>query len=454
MNQYQGKSVNRKIFSAAVIIAFITALTKVIIFIKELLVAQYFGREDAMDAFIMAFTLTTFVISLLAGTLEGAIIPAYIRIQELQGLAKASQFVTNLMALFLVFLIAITMLMGLGIPLFLPYLAQGFNHGKLLLTQQLTYMLIPVILLSGLGYLWKAVLNACERFVFPAALPVITPLVTILCLLVGVGRGVYALVIGLLIGATLELILLAFVMKRNGWSILPGWGGITPEVRQVVGQYLPVVFGSVFMSCNPLVDQAMAATLSSGSLAALSYGQKIIGLPLSLGIMALGTAVLSYISKIVALYDWAGIKHVFRRYLALIFAITLPITAIVYVWSEPLIRLVFQRGAFTASDTVIVAQVQAFYVLQIPFYIGGILIVRMISSIAANSIYYLVPGINFLTNIILDIIFMKWFGVAGIALSTSVVYFFSFLYCWIYFTHKLSRLEKQKVEGDDPSTLF
>jgi putative peptidoglycan lipid II flippase len=210
-------------------------------------------------------------------------------------------------------------------------------------------------------------------------------------------------------------------------------------MRQVASQYAPMLVGTFLMGSTTLVDQSMAAMLPSGSVAALNYGSKVVAFPLYLAATALGVAVVPYFSKMIAQQDWVGVRHTLNRYSGSIFLITLPLTIILVVFSKPLVQLLFQRGLFTASDTNIVAEVQSFYALQIPFYISGILVVRLISTLQANHILMQASFYNLISNVILNYLFMQWLGVSGIALSTTIVYLISFTYCWTMLSKQLPK---------------
>jgi putative peptidoglycan lipid II flippase len=196
------------------------------------------------------------------------------------------------------------------------------------------------------------------------------------------------------------------------------------------------------MTGTYLVDQLMAAMLPGGSVSALNYGNRVVALPLGLAATALGTVAVPYFSSMVARGDWAEVRHTLGRYLRLIFAVTVPLTLILILASRPLVRLLFERGAFTAEDSQLVARVQSFYALQIPFYIAGIMVVRVISSMQANQILLWGAAINLSVNVILNYLLMKWLGVAGIALSTSFVYLVSFLFCYTILNRRISKIER------------
>ena len=138
-------------------------------------------------------------------------------------------------------------------------------------------------------------------------------------------------------------------------------------------------------------------------------------------------AVLTYFSKMAAEDDWKGIKQTLDTYTRLIFAVGIPVVLLLILLSKSIVGLLFERGAFTSQDTALVSNIQIYYFLQIPFYVLAMLMMRLISSLKANRWLLLVSSIGFILNIVLNYTFMHWLGVAGIALSTSIVYVISYL---------------------------
>ena len=199
------------------------------------------------------------------------------------------------------------------------------------------------------------------------------------------------------------------------------------------------------MGSTNLVDQSMAAMLEPGSVAALSYANRVIALPLSLATLALSTAVIPYFSKTIAQKNWSKINHTFNYYLRLIFITTIPLTIILVLASRLIIKLLFERGSFGAEDTQIVSQIQTYYALQIPFYVSAILVVRLINSLGVN--YFLAWGssINLLVNIGANYAFVQWIGISGIALSTSCVYLISFVFLYVLTKKHLRKISSENI---------
>ena len=172
----------------------------------------------------------------------------------------------------------------------------------------------------------------------------------------------------------------------------------------------------------------MAASLDSGSVASLGYAARLTGVANGICAAALGTAVLPHFSSMVARADWPAVRHTLKTYRWLIFFAGGLAAACLYFLSEHVVGLLFRRGHFTTEDTHLVAGLQRCYALQLPFYAGGIFLVRLISALRANQ--YLMWGslISLLVNVTLNLLLRAQLGLQGVALANSLMYVLSFVY--------------------------
>jgi putative peptidoglycan lipid II flippase len=421
---------NRKIFRAALTVALAGLLAKAALGGKELVIAQWFGRSDALDAFLIAYLLPSFVMNLLTGALASSLVPVLVETRHKDGHEAGDRLVANVAILSLLVLAATALLLALLAPFYLPWLGSSFSPEKLRLTRELLYVLLPWIVLSGVAAVASSVLNAGEKFALPAIVPAITPLVTIFFIaLMARGAGPFALAAGAAGGSLLEAgLLVYFFLRAQGTAFIFRWTGMDDNLRSVLRQYTPMLAGAFLMGSAGVVDQAMASMLPAGSVAALSYGGKIVNMFVLTAATALSTAVLPYFSKMAAASDWQGCRHTLKRYSMLIISSAVPFTLLLILLSRSLVRLIFERGAFTATDTALVSSVQIFYSIQIPFFIWGMLFVRFLSSIRRNDLLMYASAINLVVDVVLNLVLMKFMGVAGIALSTSLVYVVSFAF--------------------------
>ncbi|MCC6314301.1 MAG: polysaccharide biosynthesis C-terminal domain-containing protein [Thermomicrobiales bacterium] len=435
-----GSADNRKIFAAALIVGALAMAGKLAGMWRELLVAAMFGTGDQVDAYVLAWEVPAYAINVFGSALTAALVPGFVAVRSADGPVAARQLLTGVLVLSLGLLSAMALALALAGPALLGLIASGFGPEKLALTSRLLYVLLPCVVLSGLATLLTGVLTADERFALASASALAVSAASV-AFLIGFGQrwGIFALAFGLVAGYALQLAVLARGVRRAGLGPLPGWREQSEAVRQVIRQYAPMVAGMLLISSGGLIDQTMAATLGGGNVAVFSYSSRIVAVVLSVGTMALGTAVLPYFSRMVAERDWAAIQHTLRTYTWLSLGVTVPLTIGLAAFSRSIVRLLFERGAFTAEDTAIVGQVQAMLALQIPFYSLSILYVRLISSLKANRILMYGTAISFALNISLNYVLMGIIGVSGIALSTSFVYVVSLIYLSIMLKRLLRR---------------
>lgn len=422
-------SVNSRIFRAALLVSVASAVVKLMATAKEFVVASYFGRGDALDAFLIAFLVPGFIVSIVSISFNTALIPTLVQVREQKGGEAAQKLFSNMTVLGLGLLLILSGVIAITGPRLLGLVGSGFGPAKLALTCRLFYLLLPWIVINGLVTTCAAVLNAGERFIFSSLTPLLTPVFGMLFLTV-LGRkwGIWAYAGGTLVGALAEAVLLVSRLQHHGFTLWPHWYGMNEETRQVCAQWTPVMAGSLLVCGVGFVDQSMAAMLAAGSVAALNYATRIVSAVAGLFSSSLSTAVTPYFSKMIANGQFAECGHTLRIYRRLTIAVTVPITLALVLLSRPLVTLLYQRGAFTAVDTAIVFRVQSMLAFQIPFYAVSMLHVRLISSLKRNGLLLCGAAINLTLDVILNLICMKYWGVAGIALATSLYYVVSSIF--------------------------
>jgi putative peptidoglycan lipid II flippase len=425
-NTWREQSINRRIFAAMLTVGGVTVVVKLAAAAKEIVVASQFGTSDELDAFLIAFLLPQFAINLIGGSLNAALIPTYLQVREQEGREAAQRLLSGVMVLSVGFLVGLSVVLAVTASYILPLVASGFSPEKLALARSLYYGLLATLVLSGLATTWGAVLNAENRFALPAAAPVATSILTVL-VVIGIAKqwGGHALVLGIVGGVLIETAMLGWALAQEGVSLIPRWSGISPAVKEVLRQYAPMVAAGFLMGGTAVVSQSMAAMLDSGSVSALAYGNKVTSLIIGIGAVAVSRAVLPHFSRMIIATDWNGLRHTLLTYSRWLLIVTLPVTLALIYFSEPIVAVMFQRGAFTEADTNLVGRVQAMLLLQVPLYMVSMLFVRLVSAFKANHLMLWGNVINLCLCIALTYVFMQWFGVVGVALATSVMYIMS-----------------------------
>lgn len=418
-------------------------LARVAALLKEMVAARQFGVGDEMDAFVVAMLVPFYLINVIGGSLGVALVPAYVgAMRETQEHGcRALLWGVAVRTAGAALLLAAILAMSAGS--IVPYLAPEFSPEKRALVGELLIILALIVPLSTLSHALTAALNARRSFGHPGLVAAVVPIAIIVQLLLFPGLGVRGMAAATVVGYGLELLLLERLLAAGGAALRPAVeaGAIVQFRRQVWRQYLPAFSGSLLMCSAVVIDQVMAGWLGSGEASALSYGQRVVGVAISLAAMGIGTAVLPFFSQLVAEGEWRKLNEAVRRYSSWLILLILPGVVLLVLLSEMIVRLIFEGGNFTAEDTVHVAAIQSVFALQIPFYVISILYVRTLSALCRNDVMMAANVISFALNIALNIWFMRLWGAQGIALSTVAVYAFAA----IFFGTILSRTLREKL---------
>ena len=420
---------DRRILSALLTVSSFTAAAKIASAAKVLLIAHRFGVAAEIDAFFIAFLLPSFFADISAASTTAALIPTLVEERQRHGRDAAMRLSASITFWSALLLGLATLGVALTSTLLVQWIASGFNESQRELTRDLLLGLLPILLLTGIAATWRAILNAEHDYALAASSYAITPLVTIVAVVAWSRQwGVYALVAGSVAGAVIEALCLAAGLWRRGLLSVPAPRCPDAPVRRVLRQYVPALGSSLVLNASGLVSQAMAAMLGPGNVSALNYGAKLVSVILAVGPVAMGTAALPHFAEMAARSAWATIWSTFRSYLRLVSLTAIPATAILIAFSEPVARLLYQRGQFTAADTMLVAEVQRYYLLQVPVAMLVALGARLLSSLKHNDALLWGALIAVAAQVLLTRALADSMGVAGIALAASASVFIYLCY--------------------------
>lgn len=445
VESFRPGSVDRRILNAAAVVTIAGLIVKVVAAMKEFLVAGIYGRSDAMDAFLAAALIPGLLINLISESMNQALLPTLIRVREQEGHGRAQELLSSSMLWSCTMLAAASATMALGARQLFPLIASHFSAGKLELSEHLFYGLLPVVVLSGIASNCTAVLNTFERFALPALASVGMPLAILVCApLMSARFGIWAMVYAMLAGASIQAAWVVWMMETRGYRFRLRWHGANEATREVAHQYGPVLLSSVVASGGLLVDQSMAAMLAAGSVSALVYASRFVGAVLTLLAGAISSAVTPYFSNMVARKEWSGCRRTLHTWTWMTALISTPIAATLIAASSVLIRIAFQHGAFGPHDTAVVTPVLAMYAIQIPFFVCSRVFYRFLLAMRRSDLIFYCGLLNLGLDIVLNLLLMRWLGVAGIALATSLwsASTFFFLRFW---AHRVLRAEEGRA---------
>lgn len=431
---------NSRILRAAASLTAVGVAVKIAATLKEFTVAGIYGRSDAMDAFLVAFLIPNLLINLIAESMNQALLPTLIRVRIERGREQAQRLLSNSMFWMSVMLTAAIVIMALSAHLLFPVIGSNFAPAKLSLSQHLFYCLLPVVLLGGIASQCSAVLNTVDRFAVPGLAPMVMPVCMVAgALLLHGPFGIWALVYSTVFGALLHAFLMGWMMDRQAYRFSFSWRGIDDTTREVGRQYGPVLLSSVLASGGLIADQAMAAMLPSGSVSALVFAGRFVSVVVTLLAGAVSSALTPHLSTSVAHRDWQGCRKTLRDWSWLTAIVSIPLAVGLIAGSRLLVRITLQHGAFGPRDTALVASIIGMYAIQIPFFAVSRVHYRFLLAMRRSDLILGCGAVNLLLDLVLNLILMRWLGVAGIALATSLWSVSTLVFLWYWSTKLLSR---------------
>lgn len=406
-------------------------------FLKEIVIADSFGLSELIDTFYIAILVPSFISGVFLGSFQSVFIPNYV--SELKTGNRIGAFQSTSFLLTIGVAILFLILAFLFTDTYLEVLYKGHTESYYELIKKQFYFVAPCILFWGFSSLINGLLTIDDEFKFSSISAIFTPITIIICLFFfKESLGDVVLAVGTLIGSLLNFIFILVVAVKRGIIHLE-----KPDFKSdnvvILFRQLPAKLSSSLLSgINPLIDQYFSQQLIIGSIAALGYGIKIPMFAIGIVGAALGNVLLPYFSKYAIDHSEDAFNKL-RQILKYLILGSLVVVVIGVLLSHPIISLLFERNAFTSDNTDVVAKVQQMYLLQIPSYVTGLVMVKFLTSINRNNIMVITSIIGLLLNIILNYVLIDIMGVYGLALATSLVSIMNSIILYIYIS-KINKL--------------
>lgn len=353
----------------------LTMVSRVLGFVRDVLVAALLGAGPIADAFFVAFKLPNFFRRLFAeGAFSAAFIPLFAEALTREGKDKARAFAEQALAALFAALIVLTLAAQLGMPWLMMILAPGFaaDPAKFDLAVGFTVVTFPYLLFISLVSLQGGVLNALGRFAAVAATPVMLNLCLIGAALIAARSAVnpgLALSWGVFAAGALQFLWLVHSCRAAGMALRLRWPKFGPDIRRLLWLMAPAAIGAGVAQINLVVDVVLASFLPGGSVSYLFYADRLNELPIGVIGVAFGTALLPLVAKQIAAGDEAGALASQNRAVEAVLLLALPAGAGLMVLAEPLISVMFERGAFGAAEASATAQALVAYSIGLPGYV-------------------------------------------------------------------------------------
>ena len=395
-----------------------TGVSRIAGLVREIVAAAIFGTSGAISAFVVAFNVPNLLRSLVADSaLSAAFVPVFTELEEEGRKREAQRLVGAFIGLISMVLGLITLLAIVLAPWIMPLFAPGLDQSLVDETVKLSRIMFPIVVLLGLTGLVAAVLQAAGQFGITAFVPVLWNVIIIVGLiavtpLVPDDDRITVYAVAIVVGTVAQLLYMVPAFRREGpFPISFGWR--SPRVRQVLVLMLPVTLGLGLINVNLTVDTIFATLVSDQAPRAIDAAFRLYLLPQGVFSVAISTVLFPAISRLAARDDMDGMRSTIARGLRQIFFMLLPASAFLLVLSEPVVRLVFQRGEFDAQSTALTSEALVFFAIGLAFNGASLLVIRAFFSLQQPWLATKVAALGVVLNAAFDAALYQPLGTGG-----------------------------------------
>ena len=441
-------SFSQVIVRATFVIALINLLSKVLGFIRDMVIAHQFGATGETDAYLVAYTIPYILMNILALALATVVVPVFSEYQS-KGRRQEAWNLFNKITTITIIIFFVLAVCGMAFAsVLVKLIAPGLSGETALLAEELTLIMMPALVFMGVSTLFNGLLNANNIFAVPALTVVVANTIVIISTLtLGKIVGIYGVAIGTLLSLIVAAIMQVPYLYKVGFRYKFDINFRDSGVQKVMSMMIPVVVGVSVNQLYIIIDRILASGLAEGSISALNFANKLILLPLGLFVMAIGTAFYPTLTRQVANSSLKSAKDTLQKSFKMVLLFTVPASVGLFVLRYPIIQLLFERGAFDARATDMTATALMFFSIGLAAQSVNVILTRGFYALHDTRTPVKLTFIAVFINLILSLSLIGPLQHGGLALATSIAAIIN--------TLMLSKFLSKRMQGLwDKSVLY
>jgi putative peptidoglycan lipid II flippase len=407
------------------VFSILTAFSRVAGLGREVVAASYFGTSGPASAFTIAFLVPNLIANLFAqAALSAAFVPVFTDLLQQGRRREALRLASTLFWIMLLALGAITAFFVLAAGVVMPlFTGPEFSGALDTLTVGLSQVLFPVVLLLGLTGLLVGILQSYEHFTIPALAPAVWNVVIIVALVLlrphfhGEDE-IYAYAVGILVATGVQFVMVLGALARIDFRLQFSIDWHDPRVRKVFVLMLPVTIGLGIINLDQLINAAFGTLVSEHAPRAIENAFRIYMLPQGIFSVAVATVLFPTLSRMASRRDPGGMRRAVGIGMRQINLLLIPAAVFMIVLTTPIVRLVFERGAFNAESTHLVSIALFWFAFSLPFGGLNLLLTRTFFAVQRPWIPTRLAALNMIVDIIVSLSLYKPLGIAGLIIGT------------------------------------
>ncbi len=440
-----------RIARAAGLMSVATFISRMLGYVKDMILAVFFGASGLSDTFFAAFRIPNLLRELFAeGSMSSAFIPVLTEYRQKQGENEAIRLVKITFTFIIIMVGCLCMLGIMFAPAIVSVVAPGFlqSPDKFSMTVVLTRVMFPFLLFISLASLVMGALNTKKIFFVPALAPAllnITIIGTVVLFARSFAEPITSVAIGVAIGGFVQFAFQLPAFFRTGYVLgfEPEFGH--PGLKKMALLLVPATMALAVNQINIIVSNILASYLPDGSITYLYYSMRLIQFPIGIFGVAMGMAVLPALSEHAVNGDYDKLREDFSFALRLLFFIAVPSMAGLIALREPIVNLLFQRGQFDYVATRGTADALLFYSIGIWSIVGVRVTTATFYALQDTKTPVRIAVVGVTSNILLSLILMGPLKHSGLALANSLASGINFLLLSFFLRKRLQRIDAKAI---------
>jgi putative peptidoglycan lipid II flippase len=442
-----------RIAKSAGIMSVATLISRILGYVKDMILARYFGATGLSDTFFVAFRIPNLLRELFAeGSMSSAFIPVLTEYRTKHGAYEARRLV-NITFTFIIIFVGLFCVLGIVFaPQIVTIIAPGFlkDPGKFSQTVLLTRLMFPFLLFISLAALVMGALNVQRVFFIPALAPAmlnVTIIVFVVALVPVLKEPITAVAVGVTFGGLAQLVFQIPSLLRKDHDLRFSSGFSHPGLKKMALLIMPATMGMAVAQVNIFVSTILASFLPQGSITYLYYSMRLIQFPIGIFGVAIGMAALPALSEHAVKGEIDKLRDDFSFALRLLFFITVPAMTGLIALRGPIVNLLFQRGAFDYSATIGTADALLFYSLGIWAVVGVRVVTATFYSLNDTKTPVKIAVAAMIINIGMSLALMGPLKHSGLAFANAIASGINFLLLFLFLRNKLGRIDGRRIMG-------
>lgn len=440
--------------TTALLLMAISVGSKVLGFVRELVLSYFYGTSSIKDAYVIAITVPFALFGFVATALQTGIIPVYNQVETKEGKKAADDFIAN--STNVVFIIATAVVIGVILftkPIVLLF-AKGFTGETLELAIKFTRIIIFTVYATGVSAIFQSYMNIHQDFVTPSTTPFIMNIIAIVAVVLSAKTHVYILIIGTLAANVLQYTLFPKRIRALDYTHKRRIDFKDPHLKQMVIITMPLIVAIAANSIGVIIDKNIASSIVEGGISALDYANKLLGLVTGVVVTSMVTSIYPTFSKLGAEGDLEALKEKLIEALSMTCLLVIPSVFGLMALSEPVISFVFGRGEFGQTSIAMTSSALFYYA---PFLIGYALrdvTMRGFYALGDTKTPVFIAVVLVAVDVVFNVILSKFMGLDGLALATTIGSSVGGVMIIVAFRKKVGRLGLQTFIVDCVKITF